>query len=204
MRKILALFSIVLSVAFLTSSSAKADSTTGTSFEITKTATPSTVSPSSTVNFTVSLKNISTGGLNQTPQTVVDTLPEGFAFANDAKLTKLDGTQVAFAPSSVSGQVVTWTFQGEFSEAIPTNQNVVISYAATASATIGTYENNACLTAPENICAKASIIVQTSPTAGLRENLALAAGVGAIAVIFGILLRRKPRASFEDALISNE
>jgi fimbrial isopeptide formation D2 family protein len=202
MRKILVLCFILLAAAVVSSPSVKADSASGTTFEITKTATPATVAPSGTVNFTVSIKNIDAS--NQTPQTVTDTLPEGFTFTNDAKLTKLDGTQVAFAPSSVSGQVVTWTFQGEYTEAIPTTQNVVISYATTASSTVGTYENNACLTAPEEVCAKATIVVQANPQAGLKENISIAMGVAAVAGVVGLVLKRRPGLSFEEALISQK
>lgn len=203
MKKILALLLIALPLVYLTGSPAKADSASSTSFQITKTATPSTVSPSSTVNFTVAIKNIGTAGMSQTPQTVIDTLPAGFTFTNDAKLTKLDGTQIDFAPGSTIGQVVTWTFEGDTTEAIPQNENVVISYSATASAVEGNYQNNACLTAPEKVCATATITVQSTPATGLKENLALTAGIGVIAVIFSLLLKKK-RVSFEEAMLTNK
>jgi fimbrial isopeptide formation D2 family protein len=202
MKKILAFLLIALPIIFLAGTPAMADSASSASFQITKTAAPSTVARSSPINFTVSIKNINALGQAQTPQTVVDTLPDGFVFINDSKLTKLDGTQVAFAPSSVNGTVVTWTFAGEFTEAIPQNQNVVISYSATSAANTGVYENNACLTAPENVCAKATITVQSSPVAGLKENIALTSGVGFIAIIFATLLKRK-KISFEEAVIAS-
>jgi fimbrial isopeptide formation D2 family protein len=202
MKKFLAALLIVLPIAFLTTTPATADSAVGTSFEVTKTATPDTVSPSGTVNFTISLKNIAIDGSTQTPQTVTDTLPDGFSFANDSKLTKLDGTQVTFTPSSVSGQVVTWTFDGDTTEAIPQYDNVVISFSTTAPEATGSYENTACLTTPEEVCTTATVTVQTSPVAGVIENIVLIAGVGAIAAIFGSLSLRKKRNFEEDVLSS--
>lgn len=202
MRKFLALLITAFSLSILSGNTVMADTSSGTSFEVTKTATPSTVSPSAIVNFTISITNIDAGGLNQTPQTVIDTLPAGFTFADDSQLTKLDGTQVTFPPSSVDGQIVTWTFGGEFTEAIPLDQNVVISYSATAPEVTGSYENTACLTTPEEVCASAQIIVQTSPQAGLKENMIIALGLAIVLVLGGFFYRQKKHVSFEEAMLT--
>ncbi len=161
----------------------RADSATGSTFTVTKTATPSTAGVSSPVSFTISIKNNTT--VNTAPQTVTDTLPEGFVFLNDAKLTTLDGSQVDFAPTA-AGQVLTWNFDAGNLQSIPQDENIVIAFSATSPATAATYTNQACLTVPENVCASAQVVVQAgTPQAGLVDNILIALGLGSVLILIG-------------------
>jgi len=206
MRKILPIFLIAFVAVLGVTLPVKADSASGTTFTVTKTATPSTVGPSAAVNFTISIKNISAA--NAAPTEVTDTLPAGFVYNNDSKLTDLQGTQIlcsatsttSFCPT-VSGQTITWTFDGTTLQSIPQNQNIVLSFTANAPATVGTYTNTACLTQPENICANATITVQAgTPQAGIIQNIATVVIIGTLLIVMGMKISHKKK-SFEDSLI---
>ena len=199
MKKLLS--TVVLSAALLIpfSLSTKADSGTGTTFSVTKNATPNPVGISSDINFSISIKNISNA--NSAPTQVVDTLPSGFVYNNDAKLTNLAGTQSAFTPT-VSGQTLTWAFDGDTLQTIPSNQNIVISFSAKTPATAGSYSNQACLTQPENVCSTVNFTVEGgSPQAGIVQNTSIVLGIGTVLALGGVKLRKK-KLNFEQSILS--
>jgi fimbrial isopeptide formation D2 family protein len=203
MRKLLPIFLLILGMASLSLGYVKADTASGSTFSVTKTATPDTVAPSANVTFTISVKNITAAGSpNATPQTVTDTLPTGFTFTTaSSQLTGLDGTQAAFAPT-VSGQTLTWQFSGTTQISMAPGDVIVISFSAVAPATTGTYTNQACLTLPESVCAEAQITVQSStPNTGVLQNLAIAGGIGAVLVFFSVK-KSKKKISFEQSLLT--
>jgi uncharacterized repeat protein (TIGR01451 family) len=200
MKKLLS--AVVLSTALFISinTTTKADSGTGTTFSVTKNATPNPVSVSSDINFSISIKNISNA--NSAPTQVVDTLPSGFVYNNDAKLTNLSGTQSAFTPT-ISGQTLTWAFDGDTLQTIPSNQNIVISFSAKTPATAGSYSNQACLTQPENVCSTVNFTVQSgTPQAGIIQNTSIILGAGTLLTVGGIKLRKK-KLTFEQTVLSN-
>ncbi len=198
MRKLLVISSCFFALFLAVIIPAKADSTTGSTFTITKAAAPATVAPSGTITYSITLKNISTS--NAAPQAVADTLPTGFTFAGNPKLTTISGTQVTFTPTQ-TGQTLTWTFDGDSLQSIPQNQQIVISYQVTASSTTGTYRNTACLTAPENICANQDVIVATAPSAGIVSDVLLGLLFGTLLVFLGIKLTRTSK-SFEQKILA--
>lgn len=189
-RKTASIFGILILVNILAQNSfpAKADTARGTNFSVTKTGTPSTVSPQGTVNYIISIENI--GQANAAPQIVRDTLPAGFSYIGNGKLTTVQNTQINFAPT-VSGQVLTWTFDGTTLQTIPPTDNIIISYSVRATSTIGNFTNQACLVQPENVCANFTVTVANSPAAGIIQTGLL--GIGGAASFLGIQQMRNRR-----------
>lgn len=176
-----------------------ADSATGTTFTVTKAAAPSTLAPSGTVSYSITIKNNSS--TNSAPQEVTDTLPAGFTYSGNGLLTTLTGSQVTFTPS-VSGQTLTWTFDGDTLQSIPQDQQIVISYQVIASSTVGSYTNTACLTLPEEVCATQDVIVTNNPNTGIVENATLGIIIGGILIYAGSQLTRF-RKTFEQKVLLN-
>lgn len=199
MKKFLALVVtfLMLSLNFFTP--VFADSATGTTFTITKSSAPTTVSPSGSIAYSITIRNNSSS--NASPQVVTDTLPTGFTYAGNPKLTTVGGTQVDFTPSQ-NGQVLTWTFDGDTLQTIPQDQQIVISYQVTASSSTGTFTNTACLTQPENICTTHDVVVTTNPNAGIVSNIVLAIIISAVLILVGAKLINPKRPSFEAKVLS--
>lgn len=208
MRKLLSLLLLISGVVLITSfNTVKADTASGTSFSLKKDVAPSTVSPSGTTSFSITIKNINVaGGQNVTPQLINDIVPAGFGYIpGSSKLTNLSGTESSFEPSNIAGQSpaksIQWTFAGSSLYSIPPQENIVITYSLTAPTTPGNYTNEACLTQStpqENICAKASITVQstTIPNTGLKENILMGTVIsGGLAIAGMLVIKRK---QFED------
>lgn len=198
MSKILNLLGVLFFTAVLLVSPVSADTTSGTNFRVTKAATPTITTPSSTVAYAITILNISQ--TNQAPQTVTDTMPAGFAYAGNAKLTQVSGTQVAFEPTT-AGQVLTWTFDGDTLQSIPANQSIVISYQVTVPSSTGEFTNTACLTVPENVCAEEQITVTTNPNTGIVENIFVAMAGAALLIAIGIRFSQN-RKSFEGKVLT--
>lgn len=186
-----------LSLFFSSFSLVKADSATGDTFTVTKAAAPSTISPSGTISYSITIRNDSS--VNSAPQTVEDTLPTGFTFAGNGQLTTLTGSQVTFTPTQ-DGQVLTWEFDGDTLQSIPQDQQIVISYQVTASETVGTFTNTACLIEPEEVCATQDVVVTTNPNTGIVENTLLGITIGGILVYFATKLTRV-RKTFEQKVL---
>jgi fimbrial isopeptide formation D2 family protein len=199
MNKFVKLLTFFLLALPLFAFTAKADSGTGTTFEVTKAVAPATAAPNGTLTYSITIKNISE--TNAAPLTVRDTMPEGFSYSNNAKLTKIDGTQVDFAPAT-AGQVLTWTFDGDTLQSIPQNQTVVISYSLTAPATTGEYTNQACLVTPEEVCATANVTITTTPNTGILDNIFIFIAVGGLLILASLKIPRL-NMSLEEKIIKN-
>lgn len=197
MNKILLLI-LAFVTFFLSVPIAKADTASGTTFSITKVAAPTTVAPGSTLAYSVTIRNISQ--TNAAPQIVTDTLPQGFSYVGNARLTTVSGSQVTFTPT-VSGQLLTWTFDGDTLQSIPANQNIVISYQVSASSTTGTYPNQACIVQPENVCAVANVTVAVNPNTSLESNVILGILIGCILIVIALSIP-KTKKSFEEKILS--
>lgn len=204
MKKFFSLVIAVLLCLPLGLLNVKADSASGTIFAVTKTGTPSTVNPSSAVAFAISVENISSA--SAVPEEIVDTLPQGWTYNNDAKLTNIDGEQSIFAPS-ISGQTLTWSLTGSNAQTVAQGDNIVISFTATSPSATGSYTNEGCLTLPERVCAEASVTVEaggvgatTTPDAGLKENVMLLSGTAILLFVIAYLLVKDKR-SFEQKLV---
>jgi fimbrial isopeptide formation D2 family protein len=199
MRKLPGLLTGIMILGCLMFLPVKADRSDGTTFAITKVATPSVVGVSSNVSFAITIENISSS--NSAPVKVVDTLPTGWTFNNDAKLTDLEDETTDFTPT-VDGQVLTWVFDGSTLQSIPQNDNIVINFSAKSPATTGTFINQGCLEEPEQVCANAQIDVQAGiPSTGIVENIAVI-GLLSTSLILISLMIRKNKKSFEDKMLS--
>jgi len=177
--------------------SAKADTATGTTFSVTKAVAPSTAAPSSTLAYSITIRNISS--TNAAPQVVTDTLPAGFSYSGNARLTTVSGSQVTFTPQT-SGQTLTWTFDGDALQSVPPNQQIVISYQVTAPSSNGQFTNQVCLTQPENVCTQATVTITTTPNTGLLDNVFLGIIIGGILLF---IASRMPhtKETFEEKLL---
>lgn len=149
----------------------KADAA-GNTFTVQKVAAPTTISPNSILTYSITIRN--TGNVNLAPQSLEDTLPEGFTFVGNAKLTTVQGQQVEFPPTQTQGNKITWVFDGDRLQSIPPNQNIVITYQVRTGSETGAYTNRACLISPENVCASATVNVITSPNASLNDDVIIA------------------------------
>jgi uncharacterized repeat protein (TIGR01451 family) len=199
MKQILNLFFLLLFTLLSVSINiAKADTATGETFRLNKVASPSTVAPGGTVTYAVTITNVST--TNAAPQTIIDTLPTGFTYSGNGTLTTISGSQVPFAPT-VTQNILSWSFDGETLQSIPPNQNIVVSYAVTASSETGVFTNQACLTAPENVCVTTPVTVANNPNTGIVEDIAMTTLLGGIAIYAGLYLRKQR--SFEERIISS-
>lgn len=198
MRKLPAIFTVLLLGMTCMFIPAKADRADGTTFAITKAATPSTAAINTPVAFAITIENIS--GSNAAPIKIVDTLPDGWTFNNDAKLTNLEGFTADFQPT-VSGQDITWTFDGTSIISVPPTDNIVISFTANAPGTVGTYLNKACLEDPETVCANAQVEVQQgTPKTGIVENIAIIGSLSGSLILLSLMISNK-RKTFEDKMI---
>lgn len=198
------MYKIILSLLIICSLSvvpqAKADSATGNIFSITKAVAPTTISPNSILAYSLTIKNISS--INAAPQVINDTLPAGFTYVGNSKLTTVTGNQIEFAPT-ISGQILTWTFDGDTLQSVPPNQTIVISYQVKASSTPGVYQNRACIIQPENICSVANVNVAINPNASLESNVILGILIGSILLVVALSIPKK-RKSFEDNVLSRQ
>ncbi|BDQ04837.1 MAG: hypothetical protein KatS3mg084_0355 [Candidatus Dojkabacteria bacterium] len=185
---------------FIIAPVAKADTVNGTNFAIKKDVAPATVSPEATVSFSITITNLS--NVNTTPQTVTDTLPEGFTFVGNSVLTTVTGSQINFNPQ-INGNTLTWTFDGDTLQSLPPNQNIVITFQTKAGSNTGTYTNRACLTQPENVCATANVVVAVNPNTSIQNNVLFGLLVGSIALFIAISLPKTQR-SFEQKVISKK
>lgn len=172
-------------------------SNTGSTFSLQKIAAPTTVSPNSVITYSITIQNIST--TNAAPRNIEDTLPQGFSFIGNSKLTTVNGQQVEFAPTSTQGNKITWAFDGDTLQSIPPNQNIVITYQIRTGSETGNFTNRACLTNPENVCASATVNVILSPNASLNDDLIIALLVIIPSIILFITLRRNK--SFEQKVL---
>lgn len=181
----------------ITPTSTNNTSSTGSTFSLQKIAAPITVSPNSVITYSITIRNIST--TNAAPRNIEDTLPEGFSFVGNSKLTTVNGEQLEFAPTSNQGNKVTWAFDGDTLQSIPPNQNIVITYQARTGTQTGNFTNRACLTNPENVCASATVNVILNPNASLNDNLIIALLIIIPSIILFITLRRNK--SFEQKVL---
>lgn len=160
---------------------------TGRTFTISKSVAPSTVSPNALITYSITIRNNSS--TNAAAISLEDTLPEGFSFNNISRLTTVEGRQIDFTPT-VTGNRLIWRFEGSNVQSIPPNQSIVITYQVRTGQSTGTFNNRACLTQPENICAVASVIVTINPNASISPNIILALLIGIPLLIFGISVYR--------------
>lgn len=193
LKLVVAFLFVVCTFTFI----AKADTGTGTTFSVTKAVAPATAAPSSTLTYSITIKNISQA--NAAPQVVTDTLPTGFTFAGNSLLTTIAGNQVTFTPQS-SGQVLTWTFDGDTLQSIPADQDIVISYQVTASSTTGEFSNQVCLTQPENVCTQSTVTITTNPNTGILDNIWIGLAIG-VFLIFVASKMPHSRISFEEKVM---
>jgi fimbrial isopeptide formation D2 family protein len=197
MKKLL-LSVLLLGMSFsLATGIVRADTASGSIFSVQKTAAPEPAGVSSDVSFAITITNISSSGAAPTEAT--DTLPDGFTYNNDSKLTDVNGIQGSFSPV-VSGQTLTWTFDGDTLQTLEEDENIVISFTAKTPSTTGVYTNHACLSLPENVCTTTEVTVQTNPNTGLAENILLLSTAGTLLILIAMRIRRK-KISFEDAML---
>lgn len=198
MKNLLVVLFVLTFSVFTLANPAKADTGSGQYFNVIKTASPGTAGKLADVTFAITLEN--TSASNQAPEKVIDTLPDGWTYNNDAKLTDLDTNTAEFAPT-VLGQELTWTFDGTSLISIPPGENIVISFTAKSPNVTGSFVNEACLEDPESVCATATVTVQAgTPQAGLTENIVLLSGISAVLIV-GSLFIKRDRRSFEEKII---
>ena len=145
--------------------------TGGQAFSISKEAAPRLVAPGSTVTYSITVRNLAS--VNLSPKRIEDTLPDGFTFIGNSKLTTVSGEQLEFNPST-SDNKLTWVFDGDTLQTIPPNQSIVVTYQVRSSTNTGSYTNRACLVDPENICSSSTVSVTTNPEAGLTDSILIA------------------------------
>jgi fimbrial isopeptide formation D2 family protein len=201
MRKFFIITAILVLFLVLNINPALADSANGSIFTITKASAPATTSPSGTITYSITLRNNT--DTNAAPLSVTDTLPAGFTLKGNPQLTTVSGGQVTFPPT-VSGQVLTWTFDGDTLQSIPQNQQIVISYQVTASNLPGTYTNTACLAEPENICVTNDVVVARTPNTNIFDNVTTGILIGGIMIIIAFVITSYFKRPFEYRVLANQ
>lgn len=196
--------------------------------EVTKEALQNSIGPGEKIEFSIRVENLSTEVL--APSKIVDTLPTGFVYNDDAKLAgvgsssdnpiNLAGTQ--------SGSAVTWFLGSDGDVRNETRmdgvagqgdgESFIVSYSARGPSTAGSYTNEACVfyipsggSSESSLCAEKDFIIE-SVEGGDKPQKTPDASIETVFIFitFGSVLTVPPcvyfmllyrRKSFEEVLI---
>lgn len=153
-------------------------------FTIVKEVDPVSVSPGDEVEFTLTITN--TGDTSAYIQRVNDTLPEGFTYNDECRVTKPDGLGFDCTPI-LDGRSMVWTFSTDGADAIylGPGEHATIVFTVLTPDEAGTYLNVACLVIPSDGCDNAPVYVGVQPPTAVPTSLYIGAIVGGGLLIVG-------------------